>query len=89
MVGLSLSAADERLCQNQLNAQVEGRLMELTRQRIAAIPRTVSHAAIARTGIHGSDGPVTLEQVLTKAVTHPRHHLKFIEEKRRALQASG
>ena len=42
-------------------------------------------AAFQRVGIHNERGPLTLEGMLTNAINHIPHHVKFIEEKRKAL----
>jgi len=38
-----------------------------------------------RVGLHNERGALTLERLLTITTNHIPHHLKFIEEKRRAL----
>jgi hypothetical protein len=59
--------------------------VEATRRQLARILRSLGPGVLARTGVHGRDGPCTLEQVLAKSVSHLRHHLAFVHEKRRAL----
>jgi uncharacterized damage-inducible protein DinB len=60
-------------------------IIETTRRQIARILKTLQPADFARVGIHNEAGPRTLEQLLTTITNHIPHHLKFIEEKRRAL----
>jgi len=77
------------LVYSQRDAEMEIDLLELIRKQMATILRAVPPESFSRTGIHSRDGVCTLGQVLTKAVTHLQHHLKFIVEKRLALQASA
>jgi hypothetical protein len=44
--------------------------------------------ALQRVGTHSEKGPRTLQQILTSAIEHIPHHVRFIEEKRRALGLS-
>lgn len=60
-------------------------LIERTRSQMARILRGLPAEAFARIGTHNERGPRTLEQLLTTTINHIPHHLKFIEEKRRAL----
>ena len=57
----------------------------LTRRQLAAILRAADDADWQRSGVHSENGLVTVEQLLSQAVRHIRHHVPFIEEKRRAL----
>jgi len=77
------------LAYQQRNAEVEVELIALMRQQIASILRALPTESLARCGIHSKDGPCTLEQVLSKAVSHLRHHLSFIDEKRRGMSVSA
>jgi hypothetical protein len=52
------------------------------------ILRTLLPADFERVGLHNERGPVTLERLLTITTNHIPHHVKFIEEKRRALGLS-
>ena len=38
-----------------------------------------------REGIHNERGPMSLEKMVGTMITHIPHHVKFIEEKRKAL----
>ena len=42
--------------------------------------------AWGRIGIHSRQGEQTLEQLLRKAVDHLEHHVRFLREKRQALE---
>jgi hypothetical protein len=52
---------------------------------MATILRTLTDSALTRGGTHSTAGFLTLEQLLTKVTGHLVHHLRFIEEKRKAL----
>ena len=60
-------------------------IIEKTRSQMVRILRKVSDDALRRTGTHTERGPRSLEQLLTSAINHIPHHVKFIDEKRRAL----
>ena len=38
-----------------------------------------------RRGLHSRDGALTLENLLQRVTAHIPHHVRFIEEKRRAM----
>jgi uncharacterized damage-inducible protein DinB len=60
-------------------------LIKITRAQIAKILREQSDQAWTRQGVHTEAGLMSLKQVLIHAVFHLNHHLKFIHEKRAAL----
>jgi len=60
-------------------------ILEATRSQMARILKTLKPEDFQRVGVHSEKGPRTLEQLLTTAINHIPHHLKFIQEKRRAL----
>jgi uncharacterized damage-inducible protein DinB len=60
-------------------------IIENTRGQMARILRKLPAEAMQRSGVHNERGPVTLEKLLSTANNHIPHHLKFIEEKRKAL----
>jgi DinB superfamily len=62
-------------------------IIECTRRQMARILRAIPASALNRVGVHNERGPQTLEQLLATGTRHIPHHLKFIEEKRRALTA--
>jgi uncharacterized damage-inducible protein DinB len=67
------------------DATVELWLVEATRRQLAGILRTLPDSALSRRGTHSTAGSLTLEQLLSKVTSHLVHHVRFIEEKRRAL----
>jgi hypothetical protein len=86
----SLLGADEKrfaaaLAYHDRDLEEELTIIERTRSQMARILRTLPAEALARVGVHNERGPRTLEQLLTTATGHIPHHVKFIEEKRKAL----
>jgi hypothetical protein len=85
-----LLGADEKrfaaaLAYHERDLEEELTLIERTRGQLARILRTLPPEALARVGVHNERGPLTLEQLLTITARHLPHHVKFIEEKRKAL----
>ena len=85
-----LLGADERrfaaaLAYHERDLEEELVLVERTRSQMARILRTLPAEALQRAGVHNERGPLTLEQLLTVATNHIPHHVRFINEKRRAL----
>jgi hypothetical protein len=61
-------------------------IIDNTRRQMARILKTLPDQALQRIGTHSERGPVTLEKLLTTSTNHIPHHVKFIEEKRKALK---
>ena len=85
-----LMVADENLFANELSyddrdLNEELAVIDSTRKQMARILRKLQPEKAAKAGVHSQKGLVSLEAVLTSAVNHIPHHLKFIEEKRKAL----
>jgi hypothetical protein len=64
-------------------------LIEVTRRQMARILRMVPPQTFQRTGIHSSDGPITLEALLRRITGHIPHHVRFIDQKRKSLLGLG
>jgi uncharacterized damage-inducible protein DinB len=73
------------LAYHERDVEEELAIVENTRKQMARILRTIPTAALERVGIHNERGPITLERFLTITTNHIPHHVKFIEEKKRAL----
>jgi hypothetical protein len=58
---------------------------EFGRRQLGRILNASSPEAWERTGVVGDRGDKTVAQMLSGAVEHVAHHLKFIVEKRRAM----
>lgn len=86
----TLIGADEnkfaaRLAYDARDLDEELSILDGTRRQMARILKTLKPEDFARVGLHNERGPRTLEQLLTTAINHIPHHVKFIEDKRRAL----
>lgn len=86
----TLLGADEkkfaaRLGYHDRDLEEELSIIESTRRQMGRILKKLRPEDFARVGIHSERGPLTLEQLLTTITNHIPHHVKFIEEKRRAL----
>jgi uncharacterized damage-inducible protein DinB len=87
LVGANENHFAAHLAYHLRDVEEELTLIDKTRSQMARILRTLSPEALQRVGVHNERGPRTLEQMLSAAVNHIPHHLKFVEEKRRALGA--
>lgn len=74
-----------RLAYAQRDVEEELQLIEAVRRHVARILRTLPPADFERRGNHSVDGPITLATLLERITNHIPHHIRFIEEKRRAL----
>jgi uncharacterized damage-inducible protein DinB len=86
----TLLGADEnkfasRLCYHERNLEEELRILDATRGQMGRILRSLKPEDFARAGTHNERGPMTLERLLTVITNHIPHHVKFVEDKRRAL----
>jgi hypothetical protein len=85
-----LLGADEKRFANALayherDLEEELTIIEHTRKQLGRVLRTLPAAAWQRVGIHNERGPLTLERLVAIATNHIPHHIKFVEEKRKAL----
>jgi uncharacterized damage-inducible protein DinB len=85
-----LLGADENrfaasLAYHHRDVEEELTIIERTREQMARILRTLSPEAFQRVGVHNERGPQTLEKLVTTAINHIPHHVRFIEDKRKAL----
>jgi uncharacterized damage-inducible protein DinB len=86
----TLVGADEkkfaaRLAYHDRDVEEELAIIENTRRQLGRVLKTLKPADFERVGLHNERGPLTLERLLTITTNHIPHHVKFIEEKRRAL----
>ena len=73
------------LAYQERDVQEELAVIAAVRRQMARILFTLPEAAFQRTGQHTTDGPISLETLLTRITGHLPHHVKFIREKRTAL----
>jgi hypothetical protein len=88
--GPLLPNADEnrfasRLAYHSRELEAELQLIGAVRAHITRILRTLADGDFARVGHHTAAGALTLTQLVERGANHIEHHVKFIEEKRRAL----
>ena len=69
------------------NRNVEGELkvVEVIRQHMTPILRSLNDSDFHRSGQHSLDGPMTLKTLLQRITNHIPHHVHFIDEKIAAL----
>lgn len=75
-----------RLGYHERDLEEQLRLIELCRSHVARMLRALPEADWSRRAIHSEAGPLTIEQLVERVTRHIEHHLKFIHEKRQALQ---
>jgi uncharacterized damage-inducible protein DinB len=76
-----------RLAYDQRNVEEELTLIEVTRKQMARILASLNPEDFQRRGSHSRDGGLTLEELLQRITAHIPHHVRSIEEKKRALTA--
>jgi len=76
----------ENIAYDQRDIEEELTMIEVTRNQMARILRSLPLDAFGRTGIHSVDGPMTLRSLLERITNHIPHHSQFIEEKKQALR---
>jgi DinB family protein len=74
-----------RLAYQSRDLEEELRLIQSVRGQVARILRTLNEDDFSRVGNHSEAGRLTLLALLERVSGHVTHHVKFIEEKRKAL----
>ena len=74
-----------RLAYHERDADEELLLIETIRRQVARILRTVKPEDFQRRGIHSEAGPLTLEGFVHRSTGHIPHHVRLIQDKRKAL----
>ena len=85
LMGFDESKFAARLHYDAADANAACQLFSLNRRLMGDLLKKFSADDFNRTGIHSERGKVTLTDLLTNAVNHLQHHLKFIKEKRKLL----
>jgi uncharacterized damage-inducible protein DinB len=83
-------AADENdyakaLSYQERDVEEEVAVVDAVRKSTARLLKAQPEAALQRMGNHNLRGMMSLEQVLQTAVNHLVHHMKHLEDKRKAL----
>jgi uncharacterized damage-inducible protein DinB len=76
------------LAYDHRNIDEELALIKLTRKQMAKILQSLKPEDFQRQGTHSRDGALTLEELLRRITGHIPHHIRFIEEKKRAMSIS-
>lgn len=89
----SLPSADENrfaavLAYHERELQEELTILESTRAQMGRILGSQPDEAFQRVGIHSERGAITVEKLLALITQHIPHHLSFLHEKRKALEAA-
>jgi hypothetical protein len=74
-----------RLAYHERDAEEELVLIEQIRKQVTRILKTLKPEDFQRRGIHSEVGPLTLSEFVERSTRHIPHHVRFIEEKRRAF----
>ena len=85
LIGANEKSFAASLAYHDRDLEEELTIVDMTRRQLARILKTLPAEALQRVGVHNERGPRTLEALLTGAVQHIPHHVKFIVDKRRAL----
>jgi uncharacterized damage-inducible protein DinB len=75
-----------KLAYQERDIDEELAIIENVRKQMVRILQRATPADFARTGVHSTDGPITLQELLRRITNHIPHHVQFIAEKRRALK---
>lgn len=67
----------------QLNEELA--LIDATRRQMVRILNSLAEADWQREGIHSTDGPLSVQILLTRVTSHIPHHVAFINQKRALL----
>jgi hypothetical protein len=75
-----------RLAYHDRDLEEELQVIGTIRAQVTRILRTIKDEDFARVGNHTAAGPLTVQQLVERTANHLPHHVKFIEEKRKALR---
>jgi uncharacterized damage-inducible protein DinB len=84
-IGYDESRFAASLAYHDHDIEEELALFELLRRQMARVLRLVPAEAWARPSVHNYNGLMTLEDLVRAEVEHVPHHLRHVNEKRRAL----
>jgi uncharacterized damage-inducible protein DinB len=85
LIGADQEKFAQRLAYDCRDLEEELSIIDNTRRQMARILRTLKPEDFQRVGVHSEYGERTLEQLLTTITNHIPHHVRFIDEKRKAL----
>jgi len=73
------------LAYDKRDVNVELDLIQAVRQQMTCILQSRDTGAFQRLGNHSVDGPMSLETLLRRITEHLPHHVRFIDDKRKAI----
>jgi hypothetical protein len=76
----------KNLSYDQRSVAEELAVVRAIRTSMGRILKAQPAAAFERVGMHSKDGPLALRDLLRRVTGHVPHHVRFIEEKRKALR---
>lgn len=76
----------KKLCYHDRDLEEELTLIDVSRKSMARILKKLPLEDWSREGIHNERGTMSLEKMVATMNNHIPHHVKFIEEKRKALK---
>jgi hypothetical protein len=85
VIGYDESRFTANLDYQERDPHEELALMESTRKQMARILRGLPAAAWSRACVHNERGLMTLEDMLQNEAEHVPHHIRHINEKRKAM----
>ena len=85
LIGFDESKFAANLFYEEQSAEDAINILDLNRRNFARVLRRLPESAFDRSGIHNERGPRKLSDLLAGAVSHLKHHLRFIVEKREKL----
>jgi hypothetical protein len=85
LIGYDETRFAQSLGYHERDVEEELALFDLSRRNMARLLRTVSDKTLERTAVHNESGLLTLQKAIELEIEHVPHHVRFIEEKRRAL----
>jgi hypothetical protein len=74
-----------RLAYHDRCLEEELTITEAIRRQVSHVLRALKPDDFQRRGVHSERGPLTLETLVTQITGHIPHHIRFIEEKRKAM----
>jgi hypothetical protein len=85
IMGYDEQAFSDNLRYNDQDAHAAAEIFRLNREMTATLLRALPDEAFEREGVHSERGLITLRGLVELYVWHSDHHLKFLEDKKRAL----
>jgi uncharacterized damage-inducible protein DinB len=89
LIGFDENSFAATLGYQERNLEQELSQLELMRQQMTRILRSLPPEAWKRTGVHNERGLMGLEEMVQTITDHIPHHLAFVRQKRRALGLSA